>query len=261
MRTKGLLIGLLALALVIALYLGIYFVPQSFLLKESSTSLVIEHPLILIRDGSRGVGVSILGHSFDPPGIREFVSRVYHNLPGYRIDLDGSDVTSMRTKTLYFINRSEGDRISPVAAIFALSWKVEGQGDHGSVVVDSGEFNGRIYDSSLYGLPKDMETYTDTITGDDTVVLNLSEIDSVFAVGNGSYNLVMKGVVNYTLISLSGQSVSNKRNYTIFEAEIDYLNGTRRNLRLFYPSNFFTENVRITHPIIVRIKKAIGLIR
>jgi hypothetical protein len=247
---------------ILILYLALYLAAPSHFVKDSQTSLAIESPLILIRDGSRGVDVSVIGHSYDPPGIREFVSRVYHFVPGNRIDLNSGDLSSIRTKNLYFINRSIIDGISPVAAEFTVNWVVEGRGRGRGVEIDSGSFSAKLVDTSLPKAPESLKKFDESTSERPGAVLNLTELDSIFAdSGEGSYVLEMKGDVDYTFIPWSGYRVSNNKTYTVFIAEVSYSNRTHEAVSIYYPMNFFTENVRITHPYIVRAKHTFGLIK
>ena len=234
----------------------IYLTPPSLLVKEAQASLFLESTLALIRDGSRGVEVSVLGHSYDPSGVREFVSRTYRFVPGYTLELDARDVTSIRTKNIYFINMSKHDSISPVAAVFHVNWWVEGEGKNQSLVIARGDYDARLVESTLSHLPREFSSYTESVSGEEEVVLNLSEIDVLLAGGDeGSYTLELKGDVYYTFIPWSGHQVSNEKNFTVFTIDVSYLNGTKSRMRLYYPLNYFTEEVQITHPMLVRAKQ------
>jgi hypothetical protein len=250
-----------ALAVVLALLIGVHSAPPSLVVTESPTSFSIESPIILIRDGSRGVGVSVIGHSYDSPGIREFVSRVYHFIPGSRIELNGGDLTSIRTKNLYFINRSAGDEISPVAAEFTVAWMVEGRGAGKAMEIESGMFSGKILDTSLTRIPEDLASFDENPSEKEGIDLNLTEIESLLEVGDeGNYTIEMKGEVEYTFIPWSGQRVSSQNRFIFFTAEVIYRNQTREKIRFHYPQNFFTEKVIITHPLQVRAKEVFGWI-
>jgi hypothetical protein len=252
---------LIALSLVLILYIAAFLAAPSFLIKESETNLVIDNQLIFIRDKTRGVGVSVIGHSYDPPGIREFVSRVYHFVPGYNLGINGDDVIEIRTKNLYFINRSRKDRISPVAAVFTVNWEVEGKSKQRSVIVESGEFRVMTVDSSLSKLPDNMAEFKESTSGEDVMILNFTEIDKILAEGDeGVYTIEMKSLVNYTFIPWSGHRISNKTGHMVFKADVSYVNGSHKNMTIYYPLNSITEKVRITHPRLVRAKQLFGFI-
>jgi hypothetical protein len=263
MKINRLWIGLFAaVALALAVYVALFMVSPTALVKESPTSLAIDSSLVFIRDGSRGVEVSVLVHSYDPPGIREFVSRVYHFTPNYHMELDGSDVTSIRTKTGYFINRSAGDGSSPVAAEFTVNWAVKGKNNAGTIILDNVIFSGKTLDASPSTIPEELKPFIAPASEPDSISLNLSELDSRLAVDDeGSYTIEMKGIVNYTFISWSGHRVSNIKNYTVFWANVSYSKGEHNRIRVYYPMNFFTETVRITHPLLVKAKSTLGVIR
>jgi hypothetical protein len=247
---------------VLTLYISLFFSPPSMFVKDSQTSLAIESPILLIRDGSRGVEVSVIGHSYDPPGIREFVSRVYHFVPGNRIEIKTGDLASIRTKNLYFINRSTKDGISPVAAEFTVNWVVESKGKGRVAEIERGTFNAKLLDSTLKDVPMNLKKFDETNSEIPGIALNLTELDSIFTdSGKGSYFLEMKGSINYTFFPWSDYNISNNETYTIFTAEVSYSNHTHEDVNFYYPMNFFTENVRITHPYIVRAKQTFGMIK
>jgi hypothetical protein len=254
-------VSILVLLLIAVLYLAAYIATPSLLVKESETSLIIEDSIVFTRDKSKGVGVSVIGHSYEPPGIREFVSRVYHFVPGYRLERRIEDVTSIRTKNIFFINRSEKDRISPVAAEFTVNWRVEGRSKERVVTIESGEFSGKTVDTSLPEVPSEWAHLKESSWGEKEVILNFTDADNLLVEGDeGTYTLEMKSEVEYTFSSWSGSSVSNKKNYSVFTAEISYYNGSHENMILYFPPNSLTEELSITHPLVVRAKQLFRVI-
>jgi hypothetical protein len=252
-------VALLAMAFLAAAYGVAYYSGPSFLVKDSKTSLMIDSPLALDRDGSRGATVTAIGHSYDPTGIRIFVSRVYSFVSGAEFSLDWSDVTMLRLRPVFFINRSRDDLSSPVAANFTVDWIIEGEGHHGKRLLDEGVYMGRTIDTSLSEPPSGMEDFSENLTGKYLMELNFSELDSEF-IGNGtegSYNISITGKARYALVSWSGSNVSNSTEYTIFRGQVNY-NRSERMVSFYYPATFFTEELRITHPFLIRIKKLFG---
>jgi|GEM_PF-6757721 len=241
--------------------LAAYFASPSSFVKESRTSLLIDNYLVLYRNGSRGARVTSMGHSYAAggAGILEFAGRVYRFVPGYRFEFDASDITTMGSKIIYFINRSKADDTSPVAAAFEVFWEIEGKGKNKSKIVESGYFRGSTTDSPHASLPREMKSFREEIEGKDEFYLNFTQLDAEFADDSeGKYTLEMRGSINYTFIPWSGYTSGNKKNYMVFKADVSYMNGTHTRINLYYPVNFFTENVRITHPVLVKLKQILG---
>lgn len=266
----------------LALALLIYLLPAGAITKRAATSLTIDYPLAVSyrpepaqlessqmehdsqmehqehmqNQGQRKV--EAIMHHYRPTQVVVFKGRTYTPISGFRYTFDGKNAQRLDGSVVYFLTRAKEDLIAPITAIFGVNWRLEGRKKDGSrILIDQGNFKGILTEGGNSAFPREKRT----ISGATRIGVEFDSLDSKLLRGSeGWYDLKMSARINYKFLTLNGRGVSDQANHTVFKAKVNYANGKRGKIELYYPLESVTKQVVLKHPVFLRLKQNVSVL-
>jgi hypothetical protein len=229
--------------------------PPSSIVKEASTGLWVgwslkfmlsEHEMMLFvfPDVDRGRVIvtgdePLRAHLEDPQNMT------------YKFD--GSSIELLERGAFFSgMHSDRNDKVSPVTAVFDLSWRLFAQKNgEDEYLIDSGSHEGGAHQGAFF--PEELASAHSS--GHVHWKLNFSDLDSVFKEhGDGWYLITMNGHLRHSFYSWSGNWTTEEIDYTFFTINCTYIDGAHTWMEIYYPLPLFVKTVQITHPLLVGFK-------
>jgi len=223
--------------------------PPSSIIKESSTGLLVgwnlkymlsEHEMMLLVFP-------------DVESWRLCVSGEIEDLQNMTYKFDGSSIELLEPGSFFSgMYSDKDDRVSPVTAVFDLSWRLfaqkNGEDDY---LIDSGGYRGDAHQGVFF--PEELPSVHHA--GYVHWKFYFTDLDSVFKeTGDGWYLIRLNSHLKYSFYSWSGNWTTEEIDYTFFTLNCTYVDGKHTWMEIYYPIPLFVKVVQITHPILMRFK-------